>query len=258
MTLFNIKSLGEITFRYDAHTSAEVVVVVPLYNYAKYIIECLDSIAVQTIERCSVVVVDDCSTDNGAALATDFLKTNSSRFSSVIIIRHTKNQGLSMARNSGIAWSSEPFLFMLDADNRIRSPALDRLKNALEFSEADFAYSQLFIFGEANAIGRADIWNVNRLRHGNTIDAMALICRRALIATEGYAVLADDHGWEDYDLWCRFFTLNFKGIFVPELLCEYRQHKSSMLNTHTNNYVNSLKSEMAIRHPNIFCFSHKN
>lgn len=252
MRYYDIKSLGRVAFEHSAGPASKVIVIVPLYNYRQYIIECLESVLRQTMEHVSIVVIDDCSTDDGVALSINFLKRNATRFSSVRVIRHTKNQGLSMARNSGIAWSSEPLLFMLDADNRLRPPALDRLSSAIANGNADFAYSQLFIFGEQSSIGAGDIWHRDRLLRGNTIDAMALIRRQALVACGGYAVLADDHGWEDYDLWCRAFTLGLSGVFVPELLCEYRQHQSSMLNSRTNYYAESLQAEMVIRHPTIF------
>jgi glycosyltransferase involved in cell wall biosynthesis len=254
MRVFDIRSLGEVAFEAPPArvTGSDVAVIIPLYNYQPYIIECLQSVVDQTLEHVSVVVVDDCSTDHGPALAIDFLKANAARFSSARVIHHIRNQGLSMARNSGIAWSDEPFVFMLDADNRIRPPALARLEAALAVSGADFAYSQIFVFGDQTDIGPADIWHVDRLREGNTIDAMALIRRTALKKAGGYAVLADEHGWEDYDLWCRFLTLGLRGVFVPELLCEYRRHGTSMTSSRTVNNLPSLTAEMALRYPEIF------
>ncbi len=80
---------------------------------------------------------------------------------------------------------------------------------------------------------------------------MALICREALLAVGGYAVPADDHGWEDYDLWCRFVELKFEGVFLPELLCDYRVHSASMLRSRTN-YHDALLAEMQLRHPSVF------
>jgi glycosyltransferase involved in cell wall biosynthesis len=254
MRIFDIKSLGEVVFESDASAHADVAVVVPLYNYGSFILDCLRSVLDQTLERLSVVVVDDCSTDEGPRLAADFLRQHAGRFCSVRVVRHVRNQGLSMARNSGVEWSAEPLLFMLDADNRIRPPALARLKSALEVDGADFSYSQLFIFGEEVGVGVADIWHVDRLRYGNTIDAMAMIRRDALIQAGGYAVLADDNGWEDYDLWCRFFSLGLRGVFLPELLCEYRRHSQSMTDTRLRPNLVSLHAEMAARYPAIFEF----
>ena len=157
-----------------------------------------------------------------------------------------------MARNSGIAWSSEPYLFMLDADNRLRPPALSRLLDALQCSGAASAYSQLRWFGEEDGIGIADVWEPERLAINNYIDAMALIRRDALLSAGGYAVLADDHGLEDYDLWCRFAELGLDGVFVPELICEYRVHAASMVRTRSIPNILALNAELALRHPSIF------
>ena len=251
MRTFDIRRLGEVVFESEASVGADVAVVIPVYNYQSFIVDCLQSVIDQTLERLSVVVVDDCSTDQGPKLAEDFLRQQARRFCSARLIRHKRNQGPSMARNSGIAWTVEPLLFMLDADNRIRPPALARLESALEIDKADFAYSQLFIFGNEIGIGVADTWHVDRLRFHNTIDALAMIRRVALIKAGGYAVLADDHAWEDYDLWCRFFTLGMRGVFVPELLCEYRLHGESRTRTQTSK-ASAAAAEMALRYPEIF------
>jgi glycosyltransferase involved in cell wall biosynthesis len=251
MRLFNIKSLGEVVFESPDAASADVAVIIPLHNYEQHIVECLNSVIMQTLEHISVILIDDCSTDDGPALAIDFLKSHAGRFSTARVVRHLKNQGLAMARNSGISWSTEPLLFMLDADNRIRPPALERLRSALEIGGADFAYSQLFMFGEINDVGIADIWHVDRLRRRNTIDAMAMIRRAALEKAGGYEELATQ-GWEDYDLWCRFYTMGMRGVFVPELLCEYRTHRKSMTLNKTKLSVPALVSEITLRHPHIF------
>ena len=252
MRFYDLRSLGEIAYEADNGVTAELSVVVPLYNYADLVTEALDSVVAQDLTAISVIVVDDASTDRGGEQAVRFLEQHAARFATARVVRHHHNQGLSMARNSGTAWSSEPYLFMLDADNRLRSPALSRLLAALQCSGAAFAYSQLRWFGEQDGIGIADVWDPARLSTGNYIDAMALIRRDALLAAGGYATLADDHGWEDYDLWCRFAELGLDGVFLPELLCDYRVHGASMLRTRTNDHFDALMSEMRLRHPALF------
>ena len=249
---FDIRRLGTATYQVHRGDTAEVVVVVPLYNYAATIEACLQSVVDQHLPPVALVVIDDCSTDDGGTLAVEFLRRHPDRFSTVRVIRQQRNQGLSMSRNAGIAWSSEPFLFMLDADNLLRPPALSRLLEALRCSGAAFAYSQLRMFGDADGVGVADIWDPARLRIGNYIDAMALLRRDALLAVKGYAVLADDHGWEDYDLWCSFAERGLRGVFLPEVLCDYRVHGASMLRSRTNRHFEALMAEMALRHPSLF------
>jgi glycosyltransferase involved in cell wall biosynthesis len=249
---FDVKGLGDIVYESRSDVAAEIAVVIPLYNYADTIDETLGSVAGQDLAALAIVVIDDCSTDESGQQAIAFLESRAARFATARVVRHRRNQGLSMARNSGIAWSGEPYLFMLDADNRLRPPALSRLLDALNCSGADFAYSQLRMFGDEEGIGLADIWQPQRFAIGNYIDAMALIRREALLAAGGYAVLADDHGWEDYDLWCRFVELGFEGVFLPELLCDYRVHSASMLRSRTNKHHDALTAEMRLRHPSLF------
>lgn len=252
MRSYDVTGLGELIYSADNGAAADVAVILPLYNYTGAIIEALESVLRQDLSALSVIVIDDASTDAGGELATRFLQQYAARFASVRVVRHHRNQGLSMARNSGIVWSGEPYLFMLDADNRLRPPALSRLVTALQYSGAAFAYSQLRWFGDEEGIGMADVWDPARLSTGNYIDAMALIRRDALVAAGGYATLADGHGWEDYDLWCRFAELGLDGVFLPELLCDYRVHGESMLRTRTNKYYDALMAEMRLRHPGLF------
>jgi glycosyltransferase involved in cell wall biosynthesis len=248
---YDVRQLATSVYESRREVPAKVSVIIPLYNYATTIVECLETVVTQDLEPLALVVVDDCSTDDGGREAIAFLERNNSRFSSARVVRHIRNQGLAMSRNSGIAWSSEPYLFMLDADNRIRPPALSRLLDALHHSGAAFSYSQLHLFGDIESFGIADIWDPAKLRSGNYIDAMAMIRRDVLIAVGGYASSAVEDGWEDYDLWCRLATRDFRGVFLPEILCEYRMHGASMINR-TNLQAGELTAEMTLRHPKIF------
>jgi glycosyltransferase involved in cell wall biosynthesis len=252
LRLFSIRDLGVVQYEKEQPGEAQVAIVVPLYNYEPVIAECLESVAAQDLPQLSVIVIDDGSTDSGGEKAISVLRKHDSRFVSARVVRHIRNQGLSMARNSGVVWSREPYLFMLDADNRIRPSCLSKLVEALEVSRAAFAYSQLRMFGDVEGIGLGDVWDAARLRDGNYIDAMALVRRDALVAAGGYATLANDYGWEDYDLWLRFAELDYRGVFLPEILGEYRVHKSSMLRMRTANYTKPLMAELILRHPGIF------
>jgi glycosyltransferase involved in cell wall biosynthesis len=251
LRLFDMKALGDLTYEQTNQELAEISVVIPLYNYTIFITECLESVVKQDLKSLSLIVIDDCSTDGGGELAVKFLETHGNRFAAARVVRHRRNQGLAMTRNSGIAWTSEPFLFMLDADNRIRPPALSRLMEALLSSKAEFAYSQLYLFGSQNAVANADIWDPGRFPLvGNYIDGMALIRRQALLSVEGYRDSAVEDGWEDFDLWCSFAERGYRGVYLPELLCEYRVHDASM-RARTDLYQRSLALEIALRHPTL-------
>jgi hypothetical protein len=252
MPIYDIKALGELIFERITAESASAVVVVPLYNYGMFLKECLESVVNQDLAQLSLIVIDDCSTDDSCDVAEKLIGKYAGRFTVTRLIRHRRNQGPSMARNTGIVWSDEPFLFMLDPDNRIRSPALSRLMEAISNSGAVFSYSQLYRFGTSVGVGSGDIWSLERLRAGPYIDMMALINRKALVEAGGFVPLADDISWEDHDLWCRFAELGYRGVFVPELLCEYRFHEEARGRA-TNPDVDAvLSAEIALRHPALF------
>jgi glycosyltransferase involved in cell wall biosynthesis len=250
MPLFDIRRLSHIVYE-SIKGTAEVVVVVPLYNNAPFITECLKSVVEQNLTALSLCVIDDCSTDGGPNVALKLIQQHADRFATVRLLRHLHNHGPSMARNTGVAYTNEPYIFMLDSDNRIRRPAISRLREALYNSRANFAYSQVWLFGAESGPGTADIWSVERLRSKPYIDMMALIERDALIEAGGIKPLADDLSWEDHDLWCRFAELGKFGVFLPELLCDYRVHASQRSKL-VPEAVERLSSEIALRHPKLF------
>ncbi len=88
-----------------------------------------------------------------------------------------------------------------------------------------------------------------RLAGGNFIDAMALVAKPAWAAVGGYAHI--EHGWEDYDFWCRFAEMGLLGVKVAEVLAEYRVHEASMLHTETDVDANkqAIVATLERRHP---------
>ena len=225
-----------------------VTVAVSLYNYAQFLPECLASVLAQRHAAIELVVVDDVSTaDNSLAVAGAWLQEHAQRFSRVLLLRHRRNQGLARARNTAFAHARASHVFVMDADNTIYPRAIGRLRQAIETSRAAAAYTQMELFGTKSAVGLADIWRPKWLRHGNYIDAMALISRSAWRDVGGYTHI--EGGWEDYDLWCKFIEQGYVAAFVPEMLCRYRVHRSSMLRTETARSYDAVFVEMTMRHP---------
>ena len=54
--------------------SPAISVIIPMYNAEKYIVECLDSVLVQTLQDYEVILVNDCSTDNCRQIAESYLE----------------------------------------------------------------------------------------------------------------------------------------------------------------------------------------
>lgn len=89
-----------------------VSVIIPMYNAQAWIYQTLDSLRGQTYRNLEIIVVDDESSDDGAAIVEAFPDTR------VRLIRQ-KNQGACVARNRGIEESSGELLQFLDADDML-------------------------------------------------------------------------------------------------------------------------------------------
>lgn len=108
-----------------------VSIIIPAYNYAHYISETLDSALSARGVECEIIVVDDGSTDDTAAVLRSF--ENRIRYI------YQENQGLSAARNTGIRESRGEFLVFLDADDLLRPEMVERSLTALREMGDSFA-----------------------------------------------------------------------------------------------------------------------
>ncbi|MGI3778225.1 MAG: glycosyltransferase, partial [Janthinobacterium lividum] len=239
---------SEQLFVHDGLRDADVTVVIPVYNYADFVVEALESVAAQDLRPLDLVVVDDGSTDESVPMVLDWVRAHAGRFNRVEVRRHLANAGLGFARNSAFAAAETPFVLPLDADNRLAPACCARLLAAMAGGAA-FAYPQIRSFGDSDQVFGVLPFSPGRLMSGNYVDAMALVAKWAWAAGGGY-----DHvrfGWEDYDFWCRLVERGLWGEAVPEVLAEYRVHRGSMIHTQTEQRANkrSLVDDMERRHP---------
>src|SRR5437764_6840572 len=114
--------------------SPRVSVVVPMFNVAAYVEDCLTSLAQQSLTDIEVVMVDDGSTDETPAIARRFAAADS-RFRLV----SQPNGGLGHARNTGTAAATGEFLAFVDSDDVVPRHAYETLLAALDKSGSDFA-----------------------------------------------------------------------------------------------------------------------
>lgn len=98
-------------------------IIMPVYNDIEYLLDALQSIEIQTVHNMEVIVVDDGSQPEKAAVIGDVCET----FEWVSLYK-IKNSGPLVARNIGAERASGEYLLFLDADDRFRGDALERLQ----------------------------------------------------------------------------------------------------------------------------------
>jgi glycosyltransferase involved in cell wall biosynthesis/GT2 family glycosyltransferase len=216
----------ETRFEWDAGAASEVTVVVPLFNYGRYVAEALESVRAQTLGDLDLVVIDDASTDDSLEVALGWLTANARRFNRAALLANGVNSGLGPTRNAGVDRADTPFVLPLDADNRLLPEACRELLSAVRDGGAAFAYPICRQFGAGDGLLGKVPYAPQRLVGGNYIDAMALMRKECWTAVGGYSDIHD--GLEDFDLWCRIAERGGWGCQVPRVLAEYRLHEASM------------------------------
>ncbi len=98
----------------------QVSVIVPSYNYGRYLGEAIESALAQTLTQIEVIVVDDGSTDNTPEVLSRYADNPRVRY-----VRQ-ENRGLSASRNLGIRLAQSEFVAFLDADDRWKPDKLAR------------------------------------------------------------------------------------------------------------------------------------
>ncbi len=242
-----------------------VSVVITVFNYARYLADCLRSACGSRTNGLpggfEVVVVDDASTDCSAALVEAYARASEVP---MLLVRKTLNTGLADARNAGIELARAPYVFILDADNWIYPNCLGALRRAILEAKTAAVYGIISqaadVTGERLGLISFFEWNVRDLVSGPYIDAMALFDRERLREVGGYStelICYGWFGWEDYDLWLKVAQKGWSARLLPRIVASYRVHPTSMIKTtnlHTPNlarYFAGKFADLSARHEDL-------
>jgi len=188
----------------------KVSVVIPLYNKAPYIGQCLGSVFAQTYRNIEVIVVDDGSTDDG--------HVDAERWPARVL--RIPNSGPSFARNLGFENSTGDFILPLDADDWIDPTYLEKTVPLCADNGVGIVSTDMVRFGKVNDILPARPLTIEEEKNANEIPCCSLIRREAFVQAGGYNSLSD--GYEDWDLWIDILKRGWKHRVVNEPLFHYR------------------------------------
>lgn len=208
----------------------KVTVLVPTYNRAHFLRECLDSLLCQSLEPWQLVVVDDGSTDGTAAV----LESYGQRIEVVKI----RQSGKPVAVNEGMRRATGDYLWIFDDDDVALPDALERFAGCLEdHPECGFAFSTFYHAATRPGDGRIGqvlvetlIPDLSRkglliaLMEANFMGGAALMARRSCYERLGgydSRLLRS----QDYEMAIRL-ARHFAGVRVPGgATFYYRQHE---------------------------------
>lgn len=168
---------------------ATLSVIVPVYNVASYLEECVTSILSQTFRDFELILIDDGSTDGSGSLCDELAKEDAR-----IVVVHQPNQGLSAARNKGIEMAKGEYLAFVDSDDFIEPEMYQRQMEASRRYNADIVmcrFRKIDLYN--NVISTKGIDTECVIGHS---DAMAMVMKDRQIKSHAWDKLVRRHLFE--------------------------------------------------------------
>jgi GT2 family glycosyltransferase len=216
-------------------TMSTVDVVIPCYNYARYLRACVHSVLSESAVAVRVLVIDDASSDHTAQIGQELAASDNR----VEFRRHAVNKGHIATYNEGIEWLSADYMLILSADDYLLPGALSR---AVRLMDAHPAVG--FVFGKAietDDQGTPSLTTITKEEHWRVLTGLEFIERSgsssivptptAVVRAElqkragGYRPELPHSG--DMEMWLRLAAHSSVGI-VESLQAVYRRHESNM------------------------------
>lgn len=208
-----------------------ISVIVPVYNVETYLEECLDSIQNQTYTDFEVLLVNDGSTDGSKTICERYCKENR-RFH----LLNQENQGLSAARNTGVAASRGEFIVFVDSDDMILANYLETLMHYMR-EDVDIVESQFTVsneeflaksFKEPSILFEGNSQEAVKIftKHVLNVNAVTKLYRRSIVEAVPYI-----DGVIFEDVYCgigmlkyirKIIKIDYKGYY-------YRQRQASIM-----------------------------
>ena len=136
----------------------KVSIIVPVYNCEKYIERCIQSLQKQSYDNTEIIIIDDGSKDNTYTLCQQYKSLHNLK------LFHTSNQGVSHARNYGLANASGEYILFVDADDYVKSDYCERLVREIEEKDADLVicgFAQYRYTGLRDVAPHGGVYDIN-------------------------------------------------------------------------------------------------
>lgn len=178
-----------------------VSIIVPCYNQAQYLEECLQSVLEQTFDNWECIIVNDGSSDNTEEIAIQWIAKDD-RFKYF----HKENGGVSSARNFGVLHSSGEYVLPLDGDDKIGKEYVKLVMNEFQNDKSlCLVYSNAAFFGEVN-----HFWNLPDFKFENFLSDNCIYCSAIYKKSDFLKVGGYDenlkYGYEDWEFWINILS----------------------------------------------------
>lgn len=209
-----------------------VTVIIPCYNHAKYVAECIDSVVAQTYQNIELIIIDDGSKDSSVEVISSKVAECNERFSKVIFIPR-ENRGLCNTLNQAVNLAQGEYVSTIASDDAILPEKISLQVEYLS-DKPDCAA----VFGGVVIVDSKGQLVRNRIsRPGKFIFKDVILQRHTFIAPTQLIRLTALKGVglydpaiyiEDWYMWLKLTNAGYELHDMGQLLSVYRRHDSNM------------------------------
>ncbi|HEV2769304.1 MAG TPA: glycosyltransferase family A protein [Solirubrobacteraceae bacterium] len=227
----------------DTAAQPRIAVIIPCFNAGRLLTETLDSI--REPEPVEVIIIDDGSTDPVTCELYPQLEARGYQ-----VLRLATNSGAGVARNTGLAATTMPYVFNLDADDLLVPGVLTTMAALLDtHPEAAVCYGDYEEFGARQGVRRtAPTLDPFRVAYVNKWPGLGLFRRATLLAVGGWPTT---RGYEDWELWMILAERGCQGVHTGGVVFRYRIGNRGAFGWGRQNHV-AVYRGLKQRHPQLF------
>ena len=217
-----------------------VSVVIPCFNYGKYIEEAVDSVLGQTFKDLEIIIVDGGSTDG---VTREILQKLCKPQTSIYYRegRHLVGDN----RNFGIGLAKGKYICCLDADDMLEATYLEKALFFLETYRYDVVYPSVQCFEGDSIVWHASPTTFERMISAeNAVSTVAVFSKEAWHQSGGYKdwPIGEGHVPEDWEFWARLMGLGYRFKNIHEPLMLYRVHQVGLTGQCKTSLAEQLKT----------------
>lgn len=219
-----------------------ISILIPVYNVADYVKECLNSILVQIDDNAEIIVMNDASTDN----SWDVLQAYQTH-PKITLVQAPHNRGLSGTRNALLPLATNQYVWFIDSDDAMHDGAYTKVVNALASMDVDMLGGNYMAWrgdnkrlkkayvGAANqVINNDNLQFIKNIVENNSNHVWNKVYKRSVIKNIGFQ---EGKKFEDIYYMTDLSKVIKNFAFIDYPLIDYRERQGSIIQTLDKKYV---------------------
>lgn len=232
-----------------------ISIITPVYMCEDVVARTIESVLAQTYENWEMLLIDDCSPDDSAAIVLEYTKKDPR----IHYEKLASNNGAAVARNTAIGLAKGRYIAFLDSDDLWKPEKLERQISFMQKTGAAFTYTDYAYINNDDVVTRKRISCADYIDYGRLVHGSIIMCSSVMLDLEtiGRFTMPDIRSGQDYATWTMLMrTRGITAYNVGENLSQYRRSNTSLSSNKIKAFRRTWRVNRQLEHMSFWkCFS---